>query len=118
MDRREIDCPYCKTPMQPVKAACPRCGVAVEGRFKLPRVALLPPDEAAFLAEYALAGFSIKDLETRVGMSYPAVRARLNHIIESMKKLSAPAEARQAILDRLERGELRADEAIQMIETL
>jgi hypothetical protein len=104
--------------MQPVKAACPGCGVAVEGRFRLPRVALLPPDEAAFLAEYALAGFSIKELEKRVGMSYPAVRARLNRVIASMRKLSAPAEQRREILDRLEAGEIRADEAIRLIEEL
>ena len=118
MESREIECPYCNEPMQPVKAACPRCGVAVEGSFRLPRVALLSADEAAFLAEYVLAGFSIKDVEKRVGMSYPAIRARLDRIIESMKKLSAPEAARQAILDRLERGELAADEAVRLIEAL
>jgi len=118
VESREIECPYCNEPMQPVKAACPKCGVAVEGSFRLPRVALLPADEAAFLAEYVLAGFSIKDMEKRVGMSYPAIRARLDRIIESMKKLSAPEAARQAILDRLERGELSADEAIKLIEAL
>lgn len=118
METREIECPYCRKAMQPVKAACPDCGVAVEGHFKLPRVALLPPNEAAFLAEYALAGFSIKALEKRVGMSYPAVRARLNRIIKSMRELSAPAGKRREILDRLERGEVRADEAIKLIEEL
>ncbi len=118
METREIECPYCREAMQPVKAACPRCGVAVEGRFRLPRVALLAPDEAAFLAEYTLAGFSIKELEKRVGMSYPAVRARLDRIIESMRRLSAPAEAREEILNRLERGELRADQAVRLIEEL
>ncbi len=113
-------CPYCHGPMRPVKVACRRCGVAVEtqAEFRLPRVAELSSDQAAFLAEFALAGFSIKELEKRVGMSYPAVRARLDRIIESMRELSAGASKRKKVLDRLEKGELRADEAIRQIEAL
>ena len=118
MKNHELKCPYCSGPVNVTKVACPKCGISVEGSYGLPRVALLPPDEAAFLAEYALAGFSIKELEQRVGMSYPAIRARLNRIIESMRRLSAKSEKRKTILDRVERGEIRADEAIQLIETL
>ncbi|MHC4247999.1 MAG: DUF2089 family protein [Planctomycetota bacterium] len=113
-----MTCPYCEGRMRPVKAACSECGVAVEGEFRLPRVAELPEDEAAFLAEYVLAGFSIKELEKRVGMSYPAVRARLDRIIESMRAISAGASKRQKVLDRLEKGDIRADEAIRIIEGL
>jgi len=118
---REMVCPYCGGAMTPVKAACGHCGVALEGAFRLPRVAMLPPDQAAFLAEYTLAGFSVKALEKRVGMSYPAVRARLDRIIESMQALSTPAaraDGRREILDRLERGEIKTDEAIRLIEQL
>jgi len=114
----DMSCPYCDGRMRIAKAACPDCGVAVEGDFRLPRVAELPEDEAAFLAEYVLAGFSIKELETRVGMSYPAVRARLDRIIESMRAISAGKTERQKVLDRLEKGEIRADEAIRIIEGL
>jgi hypothetical protein len=92
--------------------------VAVEGRFRLPRVARLAPREAALLAEYALAGFSIKELEKRLGMSYPALRARLDRIIEGMWGLSASGEKREEVLERLRRGEIRADEAITLIEEL
>ncbi len=122
MTSKSLDsaCPYCRGRMHPVKLACPACGVAVEtkGEFRLPRVAQLSADEAAFLAEYVLAAFSIKELEKRVGMSYPAVRARLDRIIESMRELSAGAGKRKKVLEKLERGELRADEAIRAIEAL
>lgn len=114
----EMSCPYCHGRMHTVKAACPECGIAVEGEFRLPRVALLSPDEAAFLAEFVLAGFSIKALEQRVGMSYPAVRARLDRIIQHMRELFAGAEQRKVVLDRLENGEIRADEAIRLIEAI
>jgi hypothetical protein len=102
--------------MRPVKAACPKCGVAVEGDFKLPRIALLPPDEAAFLAEFVLSEFNIKKMEERVNLSYPAIRARLDRVIEHMKLLSTGAKLRKTILDRVERGEITADEAIRLIE--
>jgi len=122
MSSKSLDsaCPYCHGPMRPVKVACRRCGVAVETRaeFRLPRVAELSSDQAAFLAEFVLAGFSIKELEKRVGMSYPAVRARLDRIIESMRELSAGASKRKKVLDRLEKGDIRADEAIRRIEAL
>jgi hypothetical protein len=104
--------------MHSVKAACSDCGVAVEGEFRLPRVAELPENEAAFLAEYILAEFSIKEMERRVGMSYPAIRARLDRIIESMRAISAGASKRRKILDKLEKGDIRADEAIRIIEGL
>ena len=118
MKTRELKCPCCGGPVRVSKVTCPECDISVEGAFSLPRVAMLAPDEAAFLAEYALAGFSIKELERRVGMSYPAIRARLNRIIESMRRLSAKSEKRKSILDKVEKGEIRADQAIQLIEKL
>ena len=122
LESRQMGCPYCAQQMRPVKVACGRCGIALEGSFRLPRIAMLAPDQAAFLAEYALAGFSLKALEERVGMSYPAVRARLDRIIASMKAISGDsstrADERRAILDRLEQGQIKADDAIRMIERL
>ena len=117
---REMTCPYCNGPMRPVKAECPDCGIALESSFQLSRIASLPPDQAAFLAEYILAGFSVKALEERVGLSYPAIRARLDRIIETMRSLSGDSQAveknRAAVLDRLERGEIKVDEAIRLLE--
>ena len=118
----EMTCPYCKGAMSPIKARCTACGVAIEGSFRQSRVARLPAEQAAFLAEYVLAGFSVKALEERVGMSYPAVRARLDRIIESMRKLSEGPPRRDGrrreILDRLESGEIKVDEAVRLLEGL
>jgi hypothetical protein len=118
MEFREMQCPYCDGPMDVAKIACAKCNIAVEGKFNLPRVALLPPDEAAFLAEFVLAGFSIKEFEKRAGMSYPAIRARLDKIIHSMNSLSRKSQKRKAILDRVERGEISSSDAIKLIENL
>jgi hypothetical protein len=105
--------------MRPIKAECPGCAVAIEGTFELPRLACLPPDQAAFLAEYILAGFSVKGLEERVGLSYPAIRSRLDRIIITMRSLSSSTtdkDERARVLDRLDRGEIKVDEAIRLLE--
>lgn len=118
----EMSCPYCNGPLRPVKAECPSCRIALESSFRLSRIASLPPDQAAFLAEYILAGFSVKALEERVGLSYPAIRARLDRIIATMKSLSESSPAnedqRAAVLDRLDRGEIKVDEAVSLLEKL
>lgn len=111
-------CPYCNAIMKPVKMACSHCEIAVEGQFDVPLITLLSSDEAELLSQYVLSGFSIKDMEKRIGLSYPAVRARLDRIIESMKTISATVDKRREILDRVERGELKPDEAIRILETL
>jgi len=116
MKTQNSQCPYCDNKMHPVKMHCRDCSISIEGTFKFSRVALLSPGEAAFLAEFALAGFNIKDMEKRVGMSYPAIRSRLDKIIKSLKALSAGADKRKKILDRVEGGEIRVDEAIQLLE--
>ena len=122
MNHPSLACPYCQKRLEVTKAACGACGLAVEARFRLPRVALLPHKEAEFLAEYILAGCSIKDLEKRMGMSYPAVRARLDRVIASMKAIgkgvAPPRQEFQKILDRIERGEMSAEQAAQLIESL
>ena len=84
----------------------------------MPRVGLLPAGDAAFLGEFVLAGFSIKALEERLGLSYPAIRARLDSIMTHLRKLSVDDNRSRRILDRLERGEIGADEAVRLIEAL
>ena len=115
MDSHELKCPYCSGAVHIAKVGCSKCNIDVEGVFNLPRIAQLPPAEAAFLTEYILAEFNIKKLEKRVGMSYPAIRTRLNRIIESMGQLSAGGEKRRAIVEKMERGEITAKEAIRQI---
>jgi hypothetical protein len=105
--------------MQVKQMACAACDCLVQGHFDTPRLALLPREQAEFLAEYVLAGCSLKDLGTRMGLSYPAVRARLDRVIEALRAIDAARRPRaelQDILDRIERGELRADDAARLIE--
>jgi hypothetical protein len=56
------------------------------------------------------------------GVSYPTVKARLNRIAGQLEFVDTnpaplrPESARSLILDRLERGEISAAEAIRQLE--
>jgi hypothetical protein len=71
-----------------------------------------------FLERYLLAGFSIKALAEDSGLGYVAIRSRLDRLIGSYRKLQGNEEAKGAILDRLERGELTAAAAAEAMESL
>lgn len=91
--------------------------IAVEGRFVLPQLARLMPDDQVFVAAFLRSHGSIKDMERVFGVSYPTVKARLNRIASQLEFIeSDPAPTRNEILDRLEKGEITAAEAIRQLE--
>lgn len=97
--------------------------IAIEGRFELPQLARLTAEDQVFVAAFVRSHGSIKEMEQVFGVSYPTIKARLNRIAEALDFVEAgPAsptsEAREAVLDRLARGEIAADEAIRALEAL
>nr|MBN2278728.1 DUF2089 domain-containing protein [candidate division Zixibacteria bacterium] len=91
-------------------------GIAIEGEFELPPLACLTDEDQVFAAAFVRCHGSIKQMEEFFGISYPTVKNRLNRIAEKLdfvKIESAPA--RSETLDRLERGEITAEQAIKML---
>ena len=92
-------------------------GVAIEGAFELPRLALLSAEDQVFVAAFVRSHGSIKEMEQVFGVSYPTVKARLNRIAEALQFVEIdPAPSRSELLDRLSRGEITAEEAIAGLE--
>ena len=104
--------------MRPAVMRCEVCDVEVRGRFRETQFDALSTDDLAFLEQYLLAEFSIKNLEERVGMGYTAIRSRLDRIIEVYRRLNEAEDAKRAILKRLEEGEITAQEAAKAIARL
>jgi hypothetical protein len=101
----------------------PEKGIAVEGAFTLPQLARLTLEDQVFIVAFLRSHGSIKEMEQVFGASYPTIKARLNRIagqLEFVDTNPAPAhtEVRAEVLDRLNRGEISADEAIQALEKL
>ena len=94
--------------------------LAVEGAFELPQLARLTLEDQIFVAAFLKSHGSIKEMEQVFGVSYPTIKARLNRIagqLEFVDTNPAPlAPARGDILNRLQRGEITAAEAIRQLE--
>ena len=96
-------------------------GIAIEGDFALPPLARLDADDQAFVAAFVHCHGSIKQMERWFGVSYPTIKGRLNRIAELLDfaevvdmKTPLPelAPDRAGVLDRLEMGEISAEEAL------
>ncbi len=91
--------------------------IAIEGAFELPQLARLTLEDQIFVAAFLKSHGSIKEMEQVFGVSYPTVKARLNRIAGQLEFVDTnPAPARSDILDRLQRGEITAAEAIRQLE--
>jgi hypothetical protein len=96
--------------------------IAIEGAFELPQLAQLSAEDQVFVTAFIRSHGSIKEMEQIFGVSYPTIKARLNRIAGSLEFVEtnpAPSrdELRTQVLDRLQRGEINAQQAIRELET-
>jgi len=97
----------------------PEKGIAVEGAFAPPQLARLSLEDQVFVAAFLRSHGSIKEMEQVFGVSYPTIKNRLNRIAGQLEFVeNNPSPSRAEVLDRLNRGEITADEAIQALESL
>lgn len=93
--------------------------IAIEGRFELPQLARLNLEDQVFIVAFVRSHGSIKDMEQVFGVSYPTIKSRLTRIARSLEFVDTnPQPTRSEILDRLNRGEINAEEAIRELEAL
>jgi len=93
--------------------------IAIEGRFELPQLARLNLEDQVFITAFVRCHGSIKEMEQIFGVSYPTIKSRLNRIAGSLEFVETnPAPSRAEILDRLQRREISAQDAIRELEAL
>lgn len=95
-------------------------GVEVSGDFELPPLARLRYEDQVFVSEFVRRHGSIKEMEKSFGISYPTVKNRLNRIAAQLRLVevdvaAAPPSQPDDVLGMLERGEITADEAAEML---
>ena len=92
-------------------------GIAIEGPFDLPPLAKLSANDQAFVTAFVRSHGSIKQMEKYFGVSYPTIKNRLNTIGGQLEFVDiAPRSARAEILDQLEKGEISANEAVELLK--
>ena len=96
--------------------------IVLEGAFILPQLARLTMEDQIFIAAFVKSHGSIKDMERVFGVSYPTIKARLNRIAAQLEFVDTDPKplqsnsSRSDVLNRLERGEISAEEAIRQLE--
>jgi len=93
--------------------------IAIEGRFELPQLARLPMEDQIFVTAFVRSHGSIKGMEGIFGVSYPTIKSRLTRIADSLEFVETnPTPSKAEILERLEKGEISAEDAIREMEEL
>lgn len=93
--------------------------IAIEGLFELPQLARLAMDDQIFITAFVRSHGSIKEMERVFGVSYPTIKARLTRIADSLEFVETnPAPSKAEILNRLQKGEITAEDAIREMEAL
>ena len=92
-------------------------GVVIEGQFEPPQLAQLSIDDQVFVAAFVRSHGSIKEMERIFGVSYPTIKSRLNRIASGLDFVDTdPAPSKADVLDRLRRGEISAQDAVEELE--
>ena len=92
-------------------------GIAIEGDFAPPPLAGLDADDQAFVAAFIHCHGSIKQMESWFGVSYPTIKGRLKRIADRLDFAEVadappPPVDTADVLDRLEEGQISAEEAL------
>lgn len=117
-------CPVSGEPLEVTRLHCPESGVTIEGRFQPNEFALLPAENLEFLRLFVKVRGNLKEVERILGLSYPTVRQRFETLVSVLGYEAAPearserSQKRSEILERLERGEMNAEEAAKALQGL
>ena len=91
--------------------------IAVEGSFELPQLARLDMEDQIFITAFVRSHGSIKEMERVFGVSYPTIKSRLTRIANSLEFVETnPKPSKSEILQRLQQGEITAEDAIREME--
>ena len=93
--------------------------IAIEGSFELPQLARLPADDQIFITAFVRSHGSIKEMEHIFGVSYPTIKSRLTRIADGLEFVETdPMPSKSEILERLQQGEITAEDAIREMEAM
>ena len=93
--------------------------IAIKGSFELPQLARLDMQDQIFITAFVRSHGSIKEMERIFGVSYPTIKSRLNRLTGSLDFIETdPTPSKAEILQRLQQGEITAEDAIREMEAL
>ena len=112
MNKPVSKCPICANHLVVTRLYCDHCGTTISGQFSVSSSVFnrLTDEQTAFLLTFIRCEGKFNRMEEELGISYPTLRNRFeDHPEASAGGLSA--EERMDILQQLDRGELKPEEA-------
>jgi hypothetical protein len=107
-------CPVCQAGLRIARLECDDCKTAIEGDFDGGRLGRLSREQLGFVEVFMDCRGKIKDVEQRLGLSYPTVVSRLEQVVQAMGDVPRPATREDRIddlLDAVARGQVSAVDA-------
>ena len=102
--------------MQITRYRCSDCDLVVEGSFEPTPLARLSLEEQAFVTAFVREHGNIRKMEALFEISYPTVKNRLRALASKLDAaLNVPGD-RSVVLDRLARGEITVEQALELLE--
>ncbi|OGO76812.1 MAG: hypothetical protein A2Y23_09055 [Clostridiales bacterium GWB2_37_7] len=112
-------CPICSGKIEVTEFKCGSCASTIRGSFKLCKFCQLPKEQIEFAEIFIKNRGNIKEIERELGISYPTVKGKLDSLIESLGYKNQAAcipNKNKDILERLDRGEISSEEAIELLK--
>ncbi len=106
-------CPSCGSPTIVAELKCTSCDTVVRGEFSPTPLGSLSEEQIAFIRTFVLSRGSIREMEKRLEVSYPTVRAKLDEVISALSQTGPSGRTREEILKDLEEGRINAAQAIE-----
>ncbi len=79
-------CPSCGGTLRVHAMRCAACDTSIEGDYRLPALMRLSDEDREFVRDFVLCRGSLKEMASRMGLSYPTVRNRLDEVIAALNK--------------------------------
>jgi len=123
-------CPSCGGDLLVTQMTCPSCGTVITGSWASCRFCQLSPEHTRLLEAFIRARGNVREMARSLETSYWTVRKQLDELVAAMgyevpesplDELGSEeevAQARMEILERLDRGEISAKEARELLEAL
>ncbi len=115
MNIGDVKCPSCGRGMTPVKLHCRSCDLYLEGHFDDDPITSLSSEDLALAIAFIRSYGSIKKLQDALGVSYPTARARLERLVGKLNRSMEMKPAADRTLDRLKKGEITVEEALEVL---
>ena len=129
-------CPVCENELSITRLHCRSCGTSIEGDFSVGRFGRLSKEQMTILESFLRSRGNLKEMERELGISYPTVRGRVELLVRALGLAEGDAAAdttaaataveddqptqpqpvdRRAILERLARHEISAEDAAEAL---